>query len=344
MDVEPIGIVHSSVSIPEEMPFEGVPAWIELYPGFEAGLEGITDGSHIQVIGWLHLAGRDALQITQTRHSSDRPRGVFGLRSSQRPNPLSLTTCKLERVDGPRVYVERLDLVDGTPIVDLKRYSPSWDCIFSARSSRDLRFLDKADRRAVFDSMMVEAVNFHGEVCVGVALGVRLLYHAMAEWQMAQKDPELVVHLGEGGCISDALQGLTGATLGNGRLKVPSGRAFRLAHGKQKVLSYHPKELPPEATVEQVLAAEIDDLFAIRADVYTEGSGPHGGRPPKRAPSPEKQALLLERVSQALVDGRLPCAVAHRLAEELGVSVPDIGWAADAGKIRITKCQLGCFK
>lgn len=344
MDIEPIGVVHSPVSKPEEMPFEGVPAWIELYPQFEAGLEGITEGTHIQVIGWLHLAGRDALQITKTRYSSDRRRGVFGLRSSHRPNPLGLTTSRLERVEGARVYVERLDFVDGTPVVDIKRYSPSWDCVFSARSSRDLRFPDKEDRRPIFDSMMVEATNFHGDSCVGVALGVRILYHAMSEWGMAQKDPQMVVHLAEDGCISDALQGLTGATLGNGRLKVPSGRAFRLAYAKQKVLAYHPKELPPDITVEQLLSANIEDLFAIRSDIYADGNGPHGGRPAKREPSPEKQGLLLERVSQALVDGKLSCAVAHRLAAELGVSVPDVGWAADASKVRISKCQLGCFK
>ncbi len=344
MDIEPIGVVHSPVTRPGEMPFEGVPAWIELYPRFEAGLEDIGSGTHLQVIGWLHLAERDTLQITQTRRASDHPRGVFGLRSSHRPNPLSLTTCRLDRVEGLKVYVERLDLVDGTPIVDVKRYSPSWDCVFSARSSRDLRFPDKADRRSVFDSMMVEAANFHGEQCVGVALGVRMMYHAMVQWEMAQKDPRLVLHLGEDGCIVDALQGLTGATLGNRRMKLPGGRAFRLTYANQKVLAFHPRDLSPDVTVEEVLNAEIDDLFSIRSDVYTEGNGPHGGRPPKRAPSPEKQALLLERVSEALVDGRLPCAVAHRLAEELGVSVPDVGWAADAGKIRITKCQLGCFK
>ncbi len=344
MDIEPIGVVHSSVLNPQEMPFEGVPAWIELLPQFEAGLEGITEGTHIQVIGWLHLAGRDALQITHTRRAPGRARGVFGLRSSHRPNPLSLTTCRLERVEGSKLHLERLDLVDGTPIVDIKRYSPSWDCVFSARSSRDLRFPDSADRRPVFDSMMVEAANFHGEACVGVAMGVRILYHAMAEWEMAQKDPKLVVHLGEDGCVADAIQGLTGATFGNHRLKVPQGRAFRLTYANQKVLAYHPKELPAAVSVEDVLNAGIDELFSIRSDVYAEGNGPHGGRPAKRVPSPEKQQLLLERVNQVLVDGKLPCAVAHLLAEELGVSVPDVGWAADAGKIRITKCQLGCFK
>ncbi len=93
-----------------------------------------------------------------------------------------------------------------------------------------------------------------------------------------------------------------------------------------------------------MLDAEIDDLFSIRADLYAQGSGPHGGRPAKRPPPMEKQGILLERVGQSLVDGALPCAVAHRLAQELGCSVPDVGWAADESRARITKCLLGCFR
>ncbi len=127
MDLQPIGVVRSSVSEPEAMPFEGVPARVELFPQFADGLVGIAEGTHLQVLGWLHLAGRDVLTISRTRSGHGSPRGVFALRSSHRPNPLSLTTCRLEKVEGLTLYVERLDLVDGTPIVDIKRYSPSWD-------------------------------------------------------------------------------------------------------------------------------------------------------------------------------------------------------------------------
>lgn len=344
MDILTIGVVHSPVADPGEMPFEGVPARLELFPQFENGLAGIAGGTHLMVIGWLHQADRHTLQVARTRLGSRPPQGVFGLRSSHRPNPLSLTPCKLERVEGQDVYLERLDLIDGTPVVDIKRYSPSWDCIFAARSSRDLRFPDGADRRVVLDGMLVEAANFHGEQCPGIALGARLMFHAMSQWQMAQKDPKLVVHVGDNGCLADALQALSGATLGNGRLKVPRGRAFRLSYDGQRVLAFHLKDLPPELGVEEVLNAEIDDLFSIRADLYAGGNGPHGGRPAKRPPPLEKQRILLERVGQSLVEGTLPCAAAHRLAQELGVGVPDVGWAADESKARITKCLLGCFK
>ena len=344
MELRPVGVVRSPVSEPGEMPFEGVPARIELYPEYEDGLLGITEGTHVIVISWLHEASRQTLRMSKTRRGSQNPRGVFALRSSHRPNPLGLTSSRLLRVEGRDVFLERLDFVDGTPIVDLKRYSPSWDSIFSARSSRDLSYPAGSDRRAVLEGMLVEAVNFHGEHCTGVALGTRIMYHAMEKWEMAQKDPKLVVHMAEDGCIADALQGLSGATLGNRRMKVPQGRAFRLSYDNKKVLAFQPRESSYALTVEEALEANIENLFAIREDTYDDGSGPHGGRPAKRAPSQEKRELLLERVNQSLVGGALPCAVAHHLAEELDVSVPDVGWAADESKVRITKCQLGCFR
>lgn len=345
MDLRPVGVIRSPVADPNQMPFEGVPARLEIFPQFQKGLEAVGENTHLIVIGWLHHANRETLQLTESRRGPlERPHGVFSLRAPHRPNPLGLLVCKLEKVEGANLYLEKLDFVDGTPIVDVKPYSPSWDCVFAARSSRDLRFTGEGNRQSTLGRMMVEAANFHGEECLGLALGVRIMLHAITEWRVAQKDPGIVVHMGDNGCIADALQALTGATLGNGRMKVPSGRAFRLAYGRQKVLAYQPKVLPEGFGIEDALQAEIGDIFAIRGDVYAEGSGPHGGRPPKRLPPEEKMQLLLERVKLSLVDGRLPCGAAHHLARELGVSVSDVGWAADESGARITKCQLGCFK
>ena len=67
MEIRPIGVVHSSVANPEEMPFEGVPARLELFPEFENGLKSIEDGTHIVVIGWLDRANREMLQVAKTR-------------------------------------------------------------------------------------------------------------------------------------------------------------------------------------------------------------------------------------------------------------------------------------
>ena len=59
------------------------------------------------------------------------------MRAPGRPNPIGLTSARVLGVEGRVVRLDRLDMIDGTPIVDIKRYSPGWDSIFSARTSRD---------------------------------------------------------------------------------------------------------------------------------------------------------------------------------------------------------------
>ena len=132
--VTPIGRVVSPVGEGDEMPIDGVPASIEVFPEYEAGLAGIESNTHLIILGWFHKADRSGL--TLSRHGG-RGRGVFGMRSPGRPNPIGLTSARVLGVEGRVVRLDRLDMIDGTPIVDIKRYSPGWDSIFSARTSRD---------------------------------------------------------------------------------------------------------------------------------------------------------------------------------------------------------------
>ena len=136
--VTPIGRVVSPVGEGDEMPIDGVPASIEVFPEYEAGLAGIESNTHLIILGWFHKADRSGL--TLSRHGG-RGRGVFGLRSPGRPNPIGLTSARVLGVEGRVVRLDRLDMIDGTPIVDIKRYSPGWDSIFSARTSRDTEHL-----------------------------------------------------------------------------------------------------------------------------------------------------------------------------------------------------------
>ena len=132
--VIPIGRVVSSVGEGDAMPIDGVSASIEVFPEYEAGLAGIESNTHLIILGWFHRADRQSL--TLSRHGG-RGRGVFGVRSPGRPNPIGLTSARVLGVEGRVVRLDRLDMIDGTPIVDIKRYSPGWDSIFSARTSRD---------------------------------------------------------------------------------------------------------------------------------------------------------------------------------------------------------------
>ncbi|MDP2937527.1 MAG: tRNA (N6-threonylcarbamoyladenosine(37)-N6)-methyltransferase TrmO [Dehalococcoidia bacterium] len=337
MELKPIGVVHSSIKETGDMPHHGVPAQVEVYPEFADGLFGIEGNSHIMIIGFFHEADRTLLRADRFS-SGSRERGVFGIRSSSRPNPLGVSPTRLLRRDGNTLHVEQLDFIDGTPVVDIKRYSPGWDCIFSARSSRDLTTVHDRNQRRILDDMMVEAVNFHGERCLGTALAVRIIRHTMETWTISQKEPELILSVGSDGCIGDGLQALSGASLGNGRLKVPGGRTYRLIY-KDKGLAFYPKELVG-LSPDQALDAGIDELFAVRDDAPTHAAYVAE----KAASSREVDPALLERVADSLVQGRLPCAVAFKISQDMGVHVSLVGRAADLARAKIALCQLGCFR
>lgn len=225
--LRPIGVVRSPVGNPREMPAEGVDAEIEIGGPFRGGLAAAGANSHLIVLGWFLQADRETL----LSGNPAAPRGVFGLRSPARPNPIGLAICRLITLIDRGARVANLDFVDGTPIVDLKRYSPSWDCIFSARSSRDLR------PAAVDDGQVEEAIReaaaFHGSACPTLIAGARLVLALIAGWDKPRKSDTLTVHVSSDGCLADTLQALTGATIGSGRLRWSNGPASRLAAGSE---------------------------------------------------------------------------------------------------------------
>lgn len=107
----------------------GVRSHIEIAPQFRAGLEGLDRYSHIIVLCWLDRSRRDLIQLT--RPTDPTPKGVFALRAPVRPNPISLSTVRLIGIDLAKgtIDVEALDLVDGTPVIDIKPYRPRVDAI-----------------------------------------------------------------------------------------------------------------------------------------------------------------------------------------------------------------------
>jgi tRNA-Thr(GGU) m(6)t(6)A37 methyltransferase TsaA len=122
--IEPIGIVHSTLTKLEEAPMqgdEGAPeAWLELTPQFASGIMGIQPGDELIVLTWLHLAQRDVLHV-HPRGDLSRPlAGVFGTRSPDRPNPVGLHRVSVLEVMEGKLRVAPLEAIDGTPIVDIR--------------------------------------------------------------------------------------------------------------------------------------------------------------------------------------------------------------------------------
>jgi tRNA-Thr(GGU) m(6)t(6)A37 methyltransferase TsaA len=126
--MRPIGFVKSPYSETKEIPkgcgakheAEGI---IEIQPELEQGLTDIEGFSHLFIIWAFHKA--DGCSLLGTPPSDNRPHGVFATRSPRRPNPIGLTVVELLERDGPRLRVRGVDMLDGTPVLDIKPYLSS---------------------------------------------------------------------------------------------------------------------------------------------------------------------------------------------------------------------------
>ena len=123
--MEPIGYVRSLYTDTQDIP-KGLGARheaegdLQIRPEFEAGLTDIEGFSHLIVIWTFHRS--EGFNLMVTPPSDDRPHGVIATRAPRRPNPIGLTTVELLRRDGPVLRVRGLDMLEGTPILDIKPY------------------------------------------------------------------------------------------------------------------------------------------------------------------------------------------------------------------------------
>jgi tRNA-Thr(GGU) m(6)t(6)A37 methyltransferase TsaA len=100
---------------------------LEIGPRWAAALNGVESCTHLIVLYWMDRARRD-LVVQVPRHYGIA-RGTFGLRSPARPNPIAMSVARLLRIDGPRLWVVGLDCLDNTPLLDIKPYFASTDCV-----------------------------------------------------------------------------------------------------------------------------------------------------------------------------------------------------------------------
>lgn len=112
----------------------GRPATVELDPAYAEGLSGIERFSHLALLTWLHGARRDLI-VQKPRHA-EAARGTFALRSPVRPNPVGLHVARLDGVNGATLTIEGIDVLDGTPVIDVKPYFASTDSIPDAVDAR----------------------------------------------------------------------------------------------------------------------------------------------------------------------------------------------------------------
>ena len=263
MAIVQIGVVHSPVPERRDMPAHGVRAEVEVFSEYEDGLLLIEGNTHLWIIGWYSGAERDQLQIVRPEYrSGQRRRGVFGLRSTTRPNSLGICATKLVEVRGRRLVLDHLDFIDGTPVVDIRRYSPSWDAIVPARSSREQ--MVEVEEAARMDILEMDAATFHDAATPGVVAVARLMRHVILGWQVLPRDDELHVSVpssGHPGDYMDAIQGITAASFGSGRLSIHPGDDFVLSWRDRK-LSATPLA-SASMSVAEVRDAALDELFRL---------------------------------------------------------------------------------
>lgn len=121
---EIIGYVSSPIKTREEAPKQGsegdVEAIVEVKKEYAAAMEGLEPGGDIILLSWLHESDRTCMRVHPRGDHSRPKRGVFSTRSPDRPNPVGLHPVKLLEIDGTRLKVHPLEVIDGTPIVDIK--------------------------------------------------------------------------------------------------------------------------------------------------------------------------------------------------------------------------------
>ena len=134
-----IGRIRSAWKTREECPKNmaaaraiGEAATVEIDPPYRPGLAGLAGTSHVVILTWLNFAPRNLI-VQKPRHASE-PKGVFALRSPARPNPVGLHVAGLIAfdVEAGTLTLDAIDVLDGTPVIDLKPYFASIDAFPNA--------------------------------------------------------------------------------------------------------------------------------------------------------------------------------------------------------------------
>jgi tRNA-Thr(GGU) m(6)t(6)A37 methyltransferase TsaA len=103
------------------------PARIVLDPTVTDGLLGLELGGHIIVLCYFHRSERDVLQVHPMGNMENPLRGVFATRSPARPNPIAVTSARIQRIEHNVIHVVGLDALDGTPVIDIKSHAETFD-------------------------------------------------------------------------------------------------------------------------------------------------------------------------------------------------------------------------
>ncbi len=126
----PIGVVHSPFKEPKNVPIQatasqGIEGTIEIYPQYVEGLKDLEGFSHIILLYHFHLVKNCSLMVKP--FLDDKLHGVFATRSPARPNKIGISVVRLATIENYILYIKDIDIIDATPLLDIKPYVPKFD-------------------------------------------------------------------------------------------------------------------------------------------------------------------------------------------------------------------------
>lgn len=143
--IKPIGIIHTPYTDIFQMPIqpfaaEGIKGFIELFPEYREGLTDLDGFSHITLL--YHFHKTQGYQLKVTPFMDDVERGIFACKAPKRPNAIGLSTVKLIGIEDTIIHIEMVDMLNGTPLIDIKPFFHGYDNRLDAVSG----WLDKKGR------------------------------------------------------------------------------------------------------------------------------------------------------------------------------------------------------
>lgn len=137
LEINPIGIIHSPYKRIEGMPIQaagasGVEGTIEVFEEYTAGLADLDGFSHIILLYQFHQSAGYDLSVVP--FLDDKPHGLFATRAPRRPNPIGLSIVKLNHMKAGILHISNVDVLDETPLLDIKPYVPAFDQPTEVRS------------------------------------------------------------------------------------------------------------------------------------------------------------------------------------------------------------------
>lgn len=147
IELNPIGVIHTPFTQPEGMPIQpvgaaGVHGTVEVFAAYQAGLKDLDGFSHVILLYHLHRSQGFELEVVPFLDT--QPRGLFATRAPRRPNPIGLSVVQLDRIEDGVLHIQNVDMLDGTPLLDIKPYVPEFDSPTTIRTG----WLEEAGKTA----------------------------------------------------------------------------------------------------------------------------------------------------------------------------------------------------